>query len=316
MFGYLDNFQHSVILNLCVKVECIVEEIWKDIPSFEGRYQVSNCGRVRSVRYNALNRLDYNYLASNNSVGQKVVSILTRGKVTVYEIRYLMACAFLGYDISNSVKPKFIHVDGNLHNIHLTNLRIADYSNLPGEVWRDIKGFEGIYQVSNKGRVKRLARVDSYVRSDTGKQCERPVGEKILKPTITSGYYEVNLRNLDANRYCRIHRLVAEAFIPNLENKPAINHIDGNKLNNNVDNLEWVTAKENVTHAAQTGLRKNPIKGVYRGPVKLQCTETGQMFDSIKCAAEALNLSYNYLNDCIRAHKSCHGYTFQKIERS
>lgn len=293
-----------------------MEEIWKDIPTFEGRYQVSNTGHVRSVKHKINGEKSYNYLASNNSVGQKVVSIVSSGKVTVYEIRYLIACTFLGYDITSLTKPKFVHVDGDLRNIHVSNLRIADYSDLEGEMWKDIFEFEGIYQVSNKGRVKRLARIDTYIRSDTGKQCNRPVGEKILKPAITSGYYEVNLRYLDKNRYCRIHRLVADAFLPNLDKLPQVNHIDGNKFNNYVENLEWCTAEENVNHAARTGLRKNPTKGVHRKPVKIQCIETGDIFSSIKEAASALSLSYNYLNDCMRANKVCHGYTFQRIERS
>lgn len=77
---------------------------------------------------------------------------------------------------------------------------------------------------------------------------------KQLKPILTKyGYYEVHLYG-EISKRCKIHRLVAEAFIPNSENKPEINHIDGNKLNNNVSNLEWCTTKENMKHARDTGL--------------------------------------------------------------
>ena len=98
------------------------------------------------------------------------------------------------------------------------------------EIWRDIEGYEGLYQISNKGRVKSLK---------WGK-------ERILKPGITgSGYLKVLLCKNRMIKHIKIHRLVANAFIPNPENKPQVNHKDENKFNNSVNNLEWSTAKEN-----------------------------------------------------------------------
>lgn len=105
------------------------------------------------------------------------------------------------------------------------------------EIWKDIKGYEGKYQVSNLGNVKSLERFDKY---------NRYVKEKILIPRKhTGGYLRVGLSRKDFY----IHRLVAEAFIPNLKNKKYINHIDGDKTNNNINNLEWCTANENMQHA-------------------------------------------------------------------
>lgn len=105
------------------------------------------------------------------------------------------------------------------------------------EVWKDIEGFEGHYQVSNLGRVKS----DKY-----GYWRE-------LKQTINNrgkGYLRVGLFDGKMKTYS-VHRLVAQAFIPNPENKPQVNHIDGNTRNNNVNNLEWCTAMENVSHSIE-----------------------------------------------------------------
>ena len=90
------------------------------------------------------------------------------------------------------------------------------------EIWKDIKGYEGKYQISNLGKVKSL------------------IGNsKILKPEIRTGYYSVSLMKNKKKHYYRIHRLVAEAFIPNPNNLPMVNHKDEDKLNNIASNLEW-----------------------------------------------------------------------------
>lgn len=182
------------------------------------------------------------------------------------------------------------------------------------EIWKDISNFEGMYQVSNKGRVRRLAHQDAYKRYDTPKICVRNVKEKILKPAITSDYFEVNLFAKGMSKYKRIHRIVAETFIPNPDSLPQVNHIDGDKFNNCVENLEWCTSQSNVRHSMATGLRKNPEKGVYRGPVRLECIQTQKKYNSIKEASDDLSVSYHYLSECIYKNKSCHGYNFKRIE--
>jgi len=118
------------------------------------------------------------------------------------------------------------------------------------EIWKDIKDFECHYQVSNLGRVKSLARM----RLSKGGSLS-PLKEKILKQrTNKSGYKCVHLRCLDHEVWPSVHRLVAEAFIKNLDNKPTVNHIDANKENNRTDNLEWSTHSEQMVHAVVNDL--------------------------------------------------------------
>lgn len=128
------------------------------------------------------------------------------------------------------------------------------------EIWKPIKGYEGLYEVSNLGRVKALERK---------KNCNRGyeiIKEHFLKPNNygTSGYYRVPLTNKEhIRKYYLVHRLVAENFIENPKNLPQINHKDGNKENNTADNLEWCTVSFNIKHAYETGLRITNKKLAY-----------------------------------------------------
>jgi hypothetical protein len=119
------------------------------------------------------------------------------------------------------------------------------------EEWRDIKGYEGLYQVSNLGRVKSLSR--TIERSKYGSIF---VSEKILSTNSTKGYLYVSLCKCGKQKRVRVHRLVAEAFIPNQDNLPEVNHKDENKENNAVSNLEWCTNKYNCNYG--TGRERNP----------------------------------------------------------
>lgn len=106
------------------------------------------------------------------------------------------------------------------------------------EIWKDIRGYEGLYQVSNLGRVKRE--------------------NKLLHlNTNTYGYKHITLSKNNVQKTAVIHKLVADAFIENPHSKPQINHKDGNKENNTVANLEWVTQGDNNRHAVKTMLRKS-----------------------------------------------------------
>lgn len=114
--------------------------------------------------------------------------------------------------------------------------------------WKDIKGLEGKYQVSTNGEVCSLSR---YITEKTGKKYWKE-GRILIQSKHNHGYMVVAL---GSNRRAYVHRLVAETFIDNPEGKPLVNHINGNKSDNRVLNIEWATAHENCSHAYKTGLR-------------------------------------------------------------
>ena len=116
------------------------------------------------------------------------------------------------------------------------------------EVWKDIEGYEGLYQVSNLGNIKSLKRNTAH--------------ERILIPRVgRDGYKYVGLSKNGICKSKKIHRMVAETFLPNINDLPQINHIDGNKLNNKLENLEWCNASYNQKHAYRLGLSKHWMKG-------------------------------------------------------
>lgn len=121
------------------------------------------------------------------------------------------------------------------------------------EVWNDIVGFEDYYMVSNLGRVKRKSR-EVNNNSYGGKMIMKG---KILSPYLSKKGYSTLRLQVDNKRYSfPVHRLVAKAFIDNPDDKPQVNHIDGDKTNNNVTNLEWCNNSENQLHAYKNGLQK------------------------------------------------------------
>lgn len=123
------------------------------------------------------------------------------------------------------------------------------------EIWKEVKNYEGKYLVSNKGRVRSLER-----KASDG----RRVREKMLKQTLGKcPYISSMLVGNGKNKRIYIHRLVAEAFLEEKPGRLIVNHLDGNKLNNNVNNLEWCTTKENNAHAIDNGLAvkvKHPLQ--------------------------------------------------------
>ncbi len=180
------------------------------------------------------------------------------------------------------------------------------------EEWRDISGFEGLYQVSNLGRVRSLDRV-------VGGKCDskRFLKGRILKTCkITHGYLGVNFRQNGTHKNAIVHRLVAIAFIPNPENKPEVNHINGIKTDNRVENLEWNTHSENNQHAYDNGLKKQK-RGTEHPRAKLTAEQVKQIRTeyipySSEYGTNALSRKYGVTQKLI--HLTVNNKTYKNIK--
>ena len=169
------------------------------------------------------------------------------------------------------------------------------------EIWKDIEGYEGLYQVSNIGNVKSL--------SFGARNIHKSNVQKLLKLSPTNcGYYKVQLYKNGKAKMMYVHRLVATAFIPNPERKPQINHIDGNKANNTSSNLEWVSCSENQRHAIRNGLREpSPMLGRTgsdnpNSKAILQYDHFGNFikeWSGISEAARVLNIGASSISACL-----------------
>lgn len=147
------------------------------------------------------------------------------------------------------------------------------------EAWRNVEGYEGLYQVSNFGKVRSL------------------ITNRILKPFQTKdGYLRIKLSKDGNKKMFYIHRLVATAFLSNEEELPEIDHINNDRSDNRVANLQWISHVENLR-------KKESDWGV---PRKVQCIETGQIFDSVSAAAKAMKRDKSTMSDHLRGKtQSC-----------
>lgn len=189
------------------------------------------------------------------------------------------------------------------------------------EIWKDVEEFKGVLQVSNLGRMRTL---DHYVRHT------KPMHKKLIKGKIrklivgNNGYYYLMFTYEGKNHHIQVHREVAKAFIQNPESKPQVNHINHNKLDNRVENLEWCTPSENMIHAYKNHLiplnkighsgKSNPSArsvNVYSKDGKFIAH-----YDTMKDAAVSYGIPLSGVCNCCTGYsKTCHGMIFRYSDK-
>jgi hypothetical protein len=188
---------------------------------------------------------------------------------------------------------------------------------MENEIWKDIKDFEGLYQVSNKGRVKSLKRL--YLSANGG---QRHIEEHIVKTQYSKGYLRIHICKNGKYYSKSVHRLVAEAFISNPENKPCVDHINGKRDDNRIENLKWCTIKENNNNPIYKENNRNARVGGKNCNSKwvaklddnnvLLC-----VYDSISNALKDNNVRNGHISECCNGkygHKTFKGYKWQYVD--
>lgn len=309
------------------------KEIWKDIKGFEGYYEVSNYGQVRSVSriINGKHFTGRTLAPVINKSNHLSVRLTVDGKTTVKGISTLVARTFIkGYRSGLVVG----HKDKNPANNRADNLKWVTRSNsmmhgsglgrcvtgmasvikrepyviegskvesLDGEEWRDVMGYEGLYMVSNMGRVK------SFGNRNKGRLRR---GELLLSQHDTQGYLAVNLSKNGHGKIAKVHRLVAMAFVDGYQPGLVVNHKDEDKRNNHSDNLEWVTPYDNMVY----GSRNSRISSNLMKPV-IQMTLDGEVvreWTSIGEASKSIVRRPSRIGDCCNGRsKTAGGYKWK-----
>jgi len=167
------------------------------------------------------------------------------------------------------------------------------------EIWKDIEGYEGLYQISNLGRIKTISRQGTNTRF-------------IKKDIRKDGYIQVHLTKNSKMKNFLLHRLIAQTFIPNPNNFKYINHKDGNKQNNDISNLEWCTSSQNIFHAYNAGLI-NRRKKVNQYDKNNNLINT---FESVNEASRVTHIDRSHIGACCRkanCYKTSGGYIWRYV---
>lgn len=305
-----------------------MKEIWKDIEGYEDLYQVSNLGRVRSscalhARSDEGRANTSGWRLMNpgvNSSGYPLVHLSVNGRATTRGVHRLVAEAFVE---NPDNKPFVSHIDENPLNSRADNLvwatvresnthgtrmqrvisalrgkpirltrrqlPLPHVEDMEGERWAPIAGFEGLYEVSNMGRVRSL---HPHMRRDP-----------LLHPRARKdGYVHLHL-NKGGRMYFRyLHRAVAAAFVSGYKDGYEVNHKDEDKSNNRADNLEWVSKRDNIHYGTRSKRYEQK-----RGRKVCQYTLDGQLvaeYDSVKGAARSVCVSERNIRTCLKGGRN------------
>lgn len=176
------------------------------------------------------------------------------------------------------------------------------------EIWEDIPEYTGMYQASNLGRIRSMDRKITQLANGGKTQFTYIKKGRILAQNIQNGgYFVVSISANAKRKICTVHRLVASAFIENPNNYRDVNHKDGNKKNNNIENLEWVEHSENIKHSYRELKQKRHNKPI-------RCIETGVVYSSCKEASDKTGINKCSINHAINGlYKHAGGFTWERV---
>lgn len=245
-------------------------------------------------------------------LSEHILKLSKSGTVSIHDKTYQIDEELVKLFLRPLMPTEYIeHVDGDTCNMAIDNLRIRDLADSAFE-WRCIPNFQDRYLVNNHGDVIRCRHINKGVLYKAMK----------MKPKEDSdGYQRVSLTSpvTGRSREWGLHQLVAQAFIPNPENKPTVNHIDGDKHNNSVSNLEWASVQEQNIHAIASGLREGTMKAaraVSKAKISrpVRCIELNRVFSSCIEAERQLNLGSTAVYYSIHRNRpTVQGYTFEYV---
>lgn len=191
------------------------------------------------------------------------------------------------------------------------------------EQWLPVKGYKGLYEVSNLGRVKSLARFNNLFNPRKNKYYTRKKRNEIILKNVkkTIGYEQVSLAKNSVQKLFLVHRLVVQAFIPNPENKPQVNHKDGNGFNNSLENLEWCTASENGLHSYRVLKNKAWNKGKFgklspKHTSVIQKSLSGEIIKIWDCGMDAVRSGFEssgICRCCKKQNKTHNGFIWEYV---
>lgn len=175
------------------------------------------------------------------------------------------------------------------------------------EIWKDIPEYKGMYQASNLGRIRSLDRKITQLANGGKTKFTYMKKGRILAQGIQNGGYPIVSISVNAKRkICTVHRLVASAFIDNPNNYREVNHKDGNKSNNSIENLEWVKHSDNIKHSYRELKQKR-----YNRPIK--CIETGVVYSSCKEASDKTGINVGSINHAVNGlYTHAGGFTWKR----
>lgn len=180
------------------------------------------------------------------------------------------------------------------------------------EIWKAVEGYGGNYQVSSLGRIRSIDRAVKQKNKYGKDGIHRYKGNMLKLFPDKDGYLLCTFRYRQSQKQVRVHRIVAEAFLPRIEGKNVVNHKDGDKTNNAIENLEWCTVLENNRHRCKE-LGFKPQKANFAPQRKVKCIELNRIYDGVNIAGKSVGTSGG--NISFAAHKGCRagGYHWEYV---